>query len=237
MKSGFTVLVSRYSRRAAPNRLFLFAVSLLGTVSCMRAESCGPSAGTSTTMARSSPEPAMAPSATKSDVGPSGTATRDGGRSSRPRPNCERPPEGDGNDVAIAGVAATDASAAVSSSDAERVVASLRPRFRACYRSGLRFDPELEGCVVIRAGVEQDGSVASTKAVVADGLPPEVIACIARVVRNAHFNAPGASGATVNIPVTFIQEDQQLPKSPPLAPPGPQPTGAVPARSPGFASG
>jgi hypothetical protein len=91
-------------------------------------------------------------------------------------------------------------------SDADRVVAGLRARFRACYQQGLNSDPNMSGKVVISAKVGPNGEVASSDVTQNSGLSASVASCIARVVRNAQFSPPGGGGSTLNIPVTFVQQ-------------------------------
>jgi hypothetical protein len=105
-----------------------------------------------------------------------------------------------------AAVAAIDASAStVPISDADKVVASLRPQFRDCYNAGLRVDKTMEGCVIMTARISPTGAVDSSRELVHDGLSEEVVACLVGVLRGASFAAPGGLGSTLNVPVTFIQ--------------------------------
>lgn len=91
-------------------------------------------------------------------------------------------------------------------SDADEVIASLRPRFRACYNTGLQLDPSIQGKVVISAKVNPDGTVASSNVASLVGLTPEVATCIATTVERATFSAPRGGGSTLNIPVSFVQQ-------------------------------
>src|SRR5205085_787413 len=84
--------------------------------------------------------------------------------------------------------------ASVPVSNAERVVASLRPKFRACYNKGLATDPSMSGSVTIVTKVAPNGEVTTADGSAVNGLSPDVVSCIARVVRNANFDAPGGSG-------------------------------------------
>jgi TonB family protein len=115
----------------------------------------------------------------------------------------ERKVEGPKGDAQLGGTTAT-----VPISDADRVVAGLRPRFRACYQQGLNSDPSMSGKVVISAKVGPNGEVSSADIASNSGLSATVASCIARVVRNAQFSAPGGGGSTLNIPVTFVQQSK-----------------------------
>jgi hypothetical protein len=88
--------------------------------------------------------------------------------------------------------------------NAENVIAGLRPGFRACYNRGLANDPTMDGCVTLRVHIAPEGSVGTTDAVVKDGLSPSVVGCLEELLRRAAFDPPGGSGATINVPITFI---------------------------------
>jgi hypothetical protein len=88
-------------------------------------------------------------------------------------------------------------------SDAEAVVASLRPRFKACYQRGLAVDPSLQGCVVLRTFVAPSGTVEKSAVFVREGLTDAVIQCLEGAVQSAKFAPPGGTGSALQIPVTF----------------------------------
>ena len=113
----------------------------------------------------------------------------------------ERKVEGPKADAQIGGT-----SASVPVSDADRVIAGLRPRFKQCYQVGLNSDPNMSGKVVISAKVGPNGEVSSADIASNSGLSPSVASCIANVVKRAQFNAPGGGGSTLQIPVTFVQQ-------------------------------
>jgi hypothetical protein len=90
-------------------------------------------------------------------------------------------------------------------SDADRVIAKLRPRFRKCYESGLTSNPSMSGKTVLAARVQPNGEVASVDVAENQGLTPAVTSCMARVLSNAQFTGNG-SFSTVRVPVTMIQQ-------------------------------
>jgi hypothetical protein len=96
--------------------------------------------------------------------------------------------------------------ASVPISDADRVIAGLRARFRNCYQAGLNSDPSMSGKVLISAKVGPNGEVSSADVASNTGLSPTVAQCIAGVVKRATFSAPGGGGSTLQIPVTFVQQ-------------------------------
>ena len=89
-------------------------------------------------------------------------------------------------------------------SDADLVVASLRPEFVRCYQAGLNADRLMQGCVVIKARISPTGEVMSNDTIRREGLSPEVDACVANVVSRARFAPPGGNGSTLHIPITFV---------------------------------
>ena len=96
--------------------------------------------------------------------------------------------------------------ASVPISDADRVIAGMRARFRSCYQQGLNSDPSMSGKVVIVAKVGPNGEVSSADVSQNTGLSPTVASCIAGVVRRGTFSPPGGGGSTLQIPVTFVQQ-------------------------------
>lgn len=104
----------------------------------------------------------------------------------------------------MATAADAGAGGSVAISDADLVIASLRPKFKACYQVGLNRDPTLSGKSTIVARIAPDGSVDSATAQTPSTLSAPVDACLARVIRNAHFATPGGTGSTLKIPITFV---------------------------------
>ncbi len=86
-------------------------------------------------------------------------------------------------------------------SDADAVVAKLRPRFRKCYQDGLSSDPTMHGKVVLDARVGANGEVSGVDVVSNSGLSQPVAACLQTTLSRAQFTANGASN--VRVPVTF----------------------------------
>lgn len=118
--------------------------------------------------------------------------------------------DGAGTETKVAGpkgdASIGSSTASVPISDADRVVAGLRARFRQCYQTGLNSDPTMSGKVVISAKVGPNGEVSSADVSQNTGLSPSVASCIANVVKRATFSAPGGGGSTLQIPVTFVQQ-------------------------------
>lgn len=104
-------------------------------------------------------------------------------------------------DASIGGTTAT-----VPVSNADRVIAGLRGRFRSCYQQGLASDPSMSGKVVMSTKIGPNGEVASVSPASNTGLSEGVVSCIARAIRNAQFDPPGGGGSTLSVPVTFVQQ-------------------------------
>ncbi|HEY8079960.1 MAG TPA: AgmX/PglI C-terminal domain-containing protein [Labilithrix sp.] len=85
--------------------------------------------------------------------------------------------------------------------DADAIVAKLRPRFRKCYQDGLSSDPTMHGKVVLNARVGANGEVNGVDVVSNNGLSQPVAACLQATLGRATFTAHGASN--VQVPVTF----------------------------------
>jgi len=117
---------------------------------------------------------------------------------------------GAGKETAVAGptgkvdVGATTATVAVANAGA--VVAGLRAGFRSCYNSGLNVDPTMSGRVNLSVKISPNGEVSSADPSGNTGLSDQVVQCLIRKVRNAQFDAPGPSGSTLMIPITFVQQ-------------------------------
>ena len=88
--------------------------------------------------------------------------------------------------------------------DGDRVNGGLRPAFRRCYEIGLSHDPSQAGRAVLTAKIAPNGEVASVDVTSITGLSSGVGTCLARALRGAQFSAPGGTGSTLSVPVTFV---------------------------------
>ncbi len=107
-----------------------------------------------------------------------------------------RGPTGDAQMGPIAGGGAV--------SDAERVIAGLRPGFKSCYNKGLANDPSMAGKIILAIKVQPNGDVENVTKAGGSGLSSEVETCIMNKAKHASFTAGG--GATIQVPVTFVQQ-------------------------------
>ena len=90
--------------------------------------------------------------------------------------------------------------------NAEATIARLRPGFRSCYNKGLANDPSMAGKLVLSIKIAPNGDVSSVSKAGGSGLSPDVEQCIIRKAKNATVGAPGGSGSTVQVPVTFVKQ-------------------------------
>jgi hypothetical protein len=95
--------------------------------------------------------------------------------------------------------------AGVPVTDADGVIASLRPLFKACYQEGLKTDRTMSGKVVVQVIVAADGHVSESAVAENVGLSNGVADCIRGAVAGATFGPPGKP-ATLRVPVTFVQK-------------------------------
>lgn len=86
-------------------------------------------------------------------------------------------------------------------SNAERVIAGLRPGFRRCYNAGLSTDPNIAGTLKVDSVTfGKDGKVTDMK--VQSTLPPAVVNCIKGVIRQTELTPPGGA-ATIVVPINL----------------------------------
>jgi hypothetical protein len=91
-----------------------------------------------------------------------------------------------------------------SSGDLARVLASLRPKLRACYENALAYAPEAEGRVELTLVVAPAGSVDSATATSSGNLPAPVSRCVETVAKTARF-PEATEPKTVRFPVVFAK--------------------------------
>lgn len=91
--------------------------------------------------------------------------------------------------------------------NAEAAIAKLRPGFRSCYNKGLANDPSMAGKIVLAIKIGANGDVNDVSKVGGSGLSSDVEQCIIKRARNGSFDAPGGSGSTIQVPVTFVKQN------------------------------
>ncbi len=115
-----------------------------------------------------------------------------------------------GNDVKVAGpVGRVDlgtSTSTVAVNNLSSVVAGLKAGFRSCYNSGLNVDPTMSGKVMMEVKISPNGEVGSVTPSGNTGLSDQVVNCLVRKLKNANFDAPGATGSTAQIPISFMQQ-------------------------------
>ncbi len=109
-----------------------------------------------------------------------------------------------------------------------RVVRQNFGRFRLCYESGLRNNPNLQGRVSVRFVIDRGGAVSMTNDAGSDLPDAGVVQCIVRGFGNLSFPAPQGGMVTVVYPISFSPgddglEDQENKKAESAPPPPPPP--------------
>jgi hypothetical protein len=89
---------------------------------------------------------------------------------------------------------------------ADEVVARLKQGFRECYDAELQDNPEEAGRIIEVVRVAADGAVCKTHASERIGLSAPLAKCMEQKIAGARFSAPGGNGATLSIPVTYLQK-------------------------------
>jgi hypothetical protein len=103
-------------------------------------------------------------------------------------------------------VGASAAVAGGSVGNAQAVVARMSAGFRRCYMQGLSVNPDMSGRVNVSARIGPGGEVQSVSASPSGSISSDVANCIAARVRSATFDPPEGGAATINIPVTLVQQ-------------------------------
>ena len=68
-------------------------------------------------------------------------------------------------------------------------------------------DPSMAGKIVLAIKIGANGDVNDVSKVGGSGLSSEVEQCIIKRARNGSFDAPGGSGSTIQVPVTFVKQN------------------------------
>ena len=108
-----------------------------------------------------------------------------------------------GEPVAVA-PGARDGGGPIPIEEVDRVIESLRPYFKSCYEAVLKFDPTAEGSVVMVLLISPSGHVDKVSVKSPTSLPTAVTGCIAGVLQQRPFPAPGGTGSTLNVPISFV---------------------------------
>ncbi len=109
-----------------------------------------------------------------------------------------------GPKAAMPGVSSSVAGGSIS--NAARVIAAMRPAFRACFQKGLDQNPDAQGSVRLAIKVGPGGEVSSVQATPSGNLPPGVVDCVTTRAKRAQFDPPEGGAAVVQVPVTFVKQ-------------------------------
>jgi len=116
------------------------------------------------------------------------------------------PPPGDVQpDPSARAVAPAAAAASSTPSDTAEVIATLRPRFKACYPDSLRASGATDGKVVLLLKIDAEGNVLDVIVDSNTGLSPEMTACLVEVLHGARFAATGKP-TTISVPIAFTSQ-------------------------------
>jgi Ca-activated chloride channel family protein len=104
----------------------------------------------------------------------------------------------------------------------QRIVRQNFGRFRLCYESGLRANPNLAGRVSMRFVIGRDGNVSSTSNAGSDLGDAGVVSCVQEAISGLSFPEPEGGTVTVVYPIMFSPGD-----APPLTTPAPSPSARI----------
>jgi len=90
--------------------------------------------------------------------------------------------------------------------NAARVIAAMRPAFRACFQKGLDQNPDSQGSIRLAIKVGPGGEVSGVTATPSGNLPPGVVDCVTTRAKRAQFDPPEGGASVVNVPVTFVKQ-------------------------------
>jgi hypothetical protein len=86
------------------------------------------------------------------------------------------------------------------------IVAQIQPGARRCYQRGLDADPTQSGKLSLLIKIAPSGEVDGVTVTGNTGLSAQVVSCIQLVVRRARFDAPGANGSSLSVPLSFLRQ-------------------------------
>jgi hypothetical protein len=89
----------------------------------------------------------------------------------------------------------------------QRIVRMSFGRFRYCYESGLRGNPELRGRVAVRFVIDRSGAVPLASDAGSDMPDANVVQCVVRAFGDLSFPEPDGGMVTVEYPIVFERAD------------------------------
>lgn len=90
-------------------------------------------------------------------------------------------------------------------SNASRVVAGMRARFRACYMQELASNPDAQGSIRLTIRVGPGGEVVGVTPAPSGNLG-SAVGCVVARAQAAQFDPPEGGSATIVVPVTFVKQ-------------------------------
>lgn len=104
-------------------------------------------------------------------------------------------------------VEASSSGAALSPEIIHRVVRQSYPQLHACYSTGLRADPTLQGRMTVRLVIGKDGTTRSANVTSNDLSDKAVGACVSKAFASLTFPPPDRGEVTVSYPLAFSPTD------------------------------
>ncbi len=90
----------------------------------------------------------------------------------------------------------------------QRIVRQTFGRFRLCYETGLRNNPNLQGRVTVRFVIDGTGNVSSAANGGSDLPDSSVVACVVQAFKGLQFPQPEGGIVTVTFPIQFAPADE-----------------------------
>ncbi len=87
--------------------------------------------------------------------------------------------------------------------NAAKVLGEVSKAFEACYKEGLKANPDEEGSVKLTASVGLSGEVTNVAVSELKGLSQAVVDCASDKLKKAKFEPPQGGLATLVVPLTF----------------------------------
>jgi TonB family protein len=117
------------------------------------------------------------------------------------------PPGGEGSGRGDFAVGPEAEVAGLPPEEIRAVVAEKKARFKACYERGLARDLSLEGTVVAKFVIGEDGAVSSAEEGGSTLPDDDVRACVLATIRGLRFPAPESGTVAVTYPFEFNPRD------------------------------
>ena len=179
------------------NKAVLTMLTMVGAAAALASFACGPSKDPATPGPDPLPAAAPAPASAPASASASASVPAPAPASASAKPTADAMTTSVtavNNEITTPNVVAPD-----------KVIASLRPKFNACFADGLKKDPKTSGSVTLSAKIEKDGKVSAVTPKQLTGFSPAVLKCLSDHVKAANFAPSGGMNYTtsLDIPLSF----------------------------------